>query len=173
MKLMILGSGRHGKDYAAEYLRKWLGLTFISSSAFVGTKAVYPKLKDKYATFEDCFNDRHTGNNRAIWYDAIQEYNAEDPARLARELYAEYDMYVGLRSEREFLAAKREKLFNLSIWVDAFDRVPPEASTSLTIRRDMADIVIDNSGTMEEFDMKLRALADVLTPHAPNAKMRW
>jgi hypothetical protein len=165
MKLMILGSGRHGKDYAAEKLRDQLGLSFISSSAFVGMKAVYPTMKERYKTFEECFNDRHSGNNRALWYEAIQKYNESDPARLARELLDEYDMYVGLRSEREFSAARKAGLFDLAIWVDAFNRVPPEASTSLTITRDMADIVLDNSGTQEQFDIKLRRLVSLLEPY--------
>lgn len=143
-KLMVCGHGRHGKDTVCEVMTPW---KFISSSMFVAAEAVYPQLKDlyDYASIEECYADRH--NHRAEWHRLISAYNKDDLPRLARSLYAEHDIYCGLRCEKEFEAIKAEGLFALSIWVDASERLPPENTDSCTITKHMCDIVIENNGT--------------------------
>lgn len=135
---------------------------------FVGKRAVFVEaanLKSDlarrhnvplYPTFESCFNDRH--RFRAFWFDAISRYNDEDPARLGKELFAEYDMYVGLRSAREFAALKDQGAFNHSIWIDASKRLPPESADSMTITPEMAMIRVDNNGTLHDLHRNLDAL---------------
>lgn len=155
MKLFVVGHGRHGKDTVAKILREELGLSFMSSSLFVAMKAVWPKIGGDYESIEECYEDRHS--RRSEWYDAIEEYNAKDPARLSRELFEVHDMYVGLRARREFVAAR--DLADLAIWVDASKRKPPEPKSSMTILRDDCDIVIDNNGTEEELRTRVVRLA--------------
>jgi len=173
-RLIILAPGRWGKDTAAEYLRDKYGLTFRSSSEFVGRKAVFPYCQPKvtqeftghpeYKTFEECFADRH--NHRALWHDLISKYNRYDAARLGRELFAEYDMYVGLRSRREFDALKAEKAFDHVIWIDASKRHPPESSASMSIDASVADHIIDNNGTLQDLHRNLDNLMHQLSVSA-------
>ena len=159
-KIILLGFGRHGKDSAAEYLRDKYGLTFKSSSEFVGQKAVWPLMCYEYESFDECFADRHS--RRAEWFNAISEYNREDPARLGKELFSEFDLYVGLRSKRELDALRAQGVFDLAIWIDGSRRLPPEDSSSITITPDMADMTIDNNGTLADLHRRLDALAKTI-----------
>jgi dephospho-CoA kinase len=158
MKVFLLGHGRSGKDLTAEILRDRLGLTFCSSSLFMAKVFIYDALKNAmgYASFEECYEDRH--NHRATWHELICSYNAKDPAKLSREIFKEYDIYVGIRSNVEFEEARREDLVDIAIWIDASDRVPEEGKESFNIDRSQADFVIDNNGTEGE----LRARIDKL-----------
>lgn len=151
MKLMIIGYARHGKDTLAERLP----LSFESSSMTACRLFLYDTLRGKYGynSPEECFNDR--GNHRKEWYDLIKSYNASDPSRLARDIYRHNDVYCGLRDLEEYLVVRDAGLFDLSIWVDASGRLPPESKDSMTITRDLADIVIENNGTLEEFEAKI------------------
>lgn len=150
MKLMIIGHARHGKDTACEILRNQYGLTFQSSSEAAAQRVIYPLLRDVYgySTIEECLNDR--ANHRATWYQLIREYNTPDLARLAREIYADSDIYCGLRHAEEFEAIKAAGLFDYCIWVDASQRHPAEPASSCSVTRDHADIVLDNNGTLDE-----------------------
>lgn len=149
-KILILGHGRWGKDQVAQMIQDKLGLTFTSSSWFVGEKAVYPTMREEYKSIQECFDDRHNGNNRQRWYQAICAYNAQDRTRLARELLQEYDMYVGMRDQRELAACKQAQLFHYIVWVDASQRLPPEKATSISVSSRDADYTIDNNGTLED-----------------------
>lgn len=150
MKIILCGHGRDGKDTMAEHLRDRHGMKFCSSSMFACEKAVYPILKEKYHydTPEACFEDRH--NHRAEWYDLITAYNNEDRARLAKELFKEHDIYVGLRNIEELKEAR--KLADCVIWIDASKRNPDRESTSSnTISPWDCDLTITNNGTLDEF----------------------
>lgn len=159
LKLMILGYARHGKDTVAEILHNDLGLTFISSSFAAAEKVMVPYFASKGIVYPDlatCYADRV--NHRAEWFDQIKAYNTPDLARLAREIYAESDIYVGIRNIEEFKAARDERLFDYSIWVDRSEHVPPEPSTSNTITAADVTHVISNNGTLEELRVKTLAL---------------
>lgn len=148
LKLLVMGHARHGKDAACEILRDRYGLQFVSSSRFVLEAAVWPRLRQHYADIEECFADRY--NRRSEWFDAISAYNRPDPARLGSELFAQYDLYCGLRSAREFHALKIAGVFDFAIWLDASERCPPEPRTSCTVEAWMADFVLDNNGTLAD-----------------------
>lgn len=122
MKILILGHGRHGKDTAAEMLHNLYGYTFDSSSWAACKLAVYPVMRDLYYydTPEQCYDDRH--NYRQMWYELIAQYNEHDPSRLARDILARNDMYVGMRSAREYHASKH--LFDVVLYVSASVRMP-------------------------------------------------
>lgn len=142
MKFLIIGDGRHGKDTAATYLCEMLNLRMLSSSEFANERCVYPVLKDKYGyeTPDECFQDRH--QHRAEWKQLISEY-CNPPERLVEELLEHADVYVGLRDRLEYVAARN--LFDVVIWVDASDRLPPEDSNDLT--PEDADVIVNNNGT--------------------------
>lgn len=156
MKLLVLGHARHGKDSTCNLLHKLYGLTFVSSSYFVGERVVRPWLAAKgvtYNSMDECYNDRV--NHRAAWFDAIAEYNKHDPARLGRELFAQYDIYCGLRNVKEFQALRVEKAFDVCLWVDRSRHCPSELTTSFNIGLSSADYIIDNNGDLHELEINI------------------
>ena len=161
MKYCILGSSRSGKDTLGEIFVEELGLKFMASSEFLSEKVIYPVLSEEYgySTPMECFNDRHRSNDmRKLWYDLLTAYNSSNKSRLASELLREYDMYIGLRNIDELNACKDKNLFDIIIWIDAPLRVPLEPSTSITVTKEDADIIIENNGTEEEFITKVKRL---------------
>jgi hypothetical protein len=161
-KLLIIGHGRHGKDTVCEILRDSYGFQFQSSSEFCAQKFIYNELKDKYGytSFEQCYQDRH--NHRAEWYDMIHAYCADDYARLGRDIFAENDIYCGLRNKAEFHAMRNTGVFDYCIWVDRADHLPLEDRSSMNLEIWMADYVIDNNGTLEDLDRSVCELMDHL-----------
>lgn len=160
LKLFVIGPGEHGKDTVTEILAQMLGLSWESSSRFVAEAVVRPFLAEmgiRYPTLEACYEDRR--NHRDLWRKAIEEFNAEDPQRLSKLIFGEYDIYTGIRSRREFIASR--EMADLSLWVDAGDRVT-KRDTSLDILRSDADVVIDNSGAESDLPRKISRLFGVI-----------
>lgn len=151
MKLLIIGHGRHGKDTVAEYLRDKYNLTFKSSSMHCAENVVYPALKDRYGytSVEECFEDRSA--HRAEWFNLISGYCEKDLARIGREIFEVSDIYCGLRNKREFHAIINNALADMVIWVDRSDYLPNEPGDSMSLHPWMADFVIDNNGTLDQF----------------------
>lgn len=162
MKLLITGYGRHGKDTVCGILRDRYGLKFESSSFFVAERHVRGYLQSKYGlvynTLEACYADRV--NHRDKWFEAIVDFNTPDLARMGREMLVDNDIYCGLRNIDEFRAMKRENLFDLSVWVDASCRLPPEPETSMTIKAEDCDLLLDNNGTLSELRHLVYGLYD-------------
>jgi hypothetical protein len=160
MKLLVLGHARHGKDTAAEMLQQALGLTFCSSSKFAAEHVVRPALALSgivYPSIGACFEDRV--HHRKAWYEAIVSFNRDDPARLGRMIFGQYDVYVGLRSRVELQALREAKLFDLCLWIDANGRgVPPEPLDSCSVTAEDADVVVPNDGTLEQLRERLVAV---------------
>jgi hypothetical protein len=159
-KLMVCGHARHGKDTLCEYLQT-RGYRYISSS-LAAADFIFPVLAPRYGyqTAEECWEDRV--NHRAEWFDLISAHNAGNPVALAERIYERHDIYCGIRSRKEFLLARDRGLFDISIWVDASDRLPEEGADSNQITMDLCELVIDNNGTLDEFTEQMRHLADQL-----------
>jgi hypothetical protein len=159
MKILILGTARHGKDSLAELLNEYYGMTFKSSSEMANELFIYDELKSKYGynSIEECFEDRM--NHREEWYLMICGYNMEDKARLSKDIISKYDCYVGMRDLEEFNASK--DLFDLIIWVDASKRLPSNEVTNKISIED-AHIVLHNNGTFEEFKEKVKVIGKLL-----------
>ena len=158
---MIIGYGRHGKDTVCEFLRDEYGYTFESSSQFCAERVVRQHMADlgiTYETAEECYADRH--NHRSEWFNAIKAYSAEDRTRLTREIFDEYDIYCGMRNAEELNAVKQlaPGLIDLTIWVDASDRHPPEEGDSCTVTAADADFVLDNNGDLDGLLLNIRFL---------------
>jgi hypothetical protein len=161
-RIMIIGYGRHGKDTVADILQTHYGLTFRGSSEFCAENVIFPVLKDRYGykTVAECFEDR--SNHRKEWYDLISEYCDMDPTRLSREIFDQSDIYCGLRNKREFHAARNAGIFDISIWVDRSDHLPPEDKSSNNLEQWMADFTIDNNGTLDDLIINVRSFMDNL-----------
>lgn len=156
MKLLILGHARHAKDTAALHLFRAHGITFRSSSEFLAETVIRPALAARGLRYRDaatCYADRV--NHRALWRELIEDYNRDDPARLAKAILAEADCYVGMRMSREFWASRA--LFDAVLWIDASGRgLPPEDASSMDIAFDPAWMIrIDNGGTLEVMQAQL------------------
>jgi dephospho-CoA kinase len=157
-KLLIIGNARHGKDTVCDILKDEFGYNFRSSSDFCAEKFIYDELKDKYgySTYEQCFEDRH--NHRAEWYNMIHDYCRDDYARLGREIFAENEIYCGLRNKAEFHAMRNTRVFDYAVWVDRGDHLPAEDKSSMSLEIWMADYVIDNNGTLADLQRNTREL---------------
>jgi dephospho-CoA kinase len=145
MKIVVCGHGRHGKDTVCEYIRDRYRFSFVSSSWFLTEPVIWPVLGDLYNSLQECFDDRH--NHRDVWYNLIAEYNQLDHARLGVEIFAEHDIYCGLRNIRE-LTALRNRVDCTVVWVDRSAILEPEPNTSITISDADADYVLDNNRTL-------------------------
>lgn len=167
MKLLIVGHARHGKDTVADLIKNLTGMRHTSSSWACAEKVMMPaftKIEGRftryYTSTQECLEDRV--NHRAFWYDEISAYNAADPARLVREILTTNDMYVGLRSKREFHAAKNQGLFDFAIWVDRADHLPSESRDSMTIEPWMCDFVLDNNDDLDGLCSRVKELVKLL-----------
>lgn len=159
-RILVLGHGRHGKDTVCEILKERYGLQFTSSSWFCAERVIMPALNGQfqYKSVQDCYNDRH--NHRSLWYDLIRDFNRPDATALGRAIFAENDVYCGLRSKAEFHALRNAGVYDYAIWVDASDRVPPEDASSCTVEPWMADFVLDNNGSLEDLELNLKQLME-------------
>jgi len=161
MKLLILGHGRHGKDTVADIIAEDYGLTTNSSSMIASEQVVQPYLADNYGlhyvSVEACFDDRH--NHREKWFEAISAFNADDPAALARQVLDVSDIYVGMRCDREFFAARH--LFDFVIGVTAFERHPALDPTFLC-PLGQCDFILTNDGPEEDLRPKVHELMERL-----------
>ena len=164
MKLLIIGDAQHGKDTVAALMKKELGLKFTSSSEFCCKEFLFDILKDKYGykTIEECFEDRV--NHRAEWKQLISAYNTPDKTKLARKIFEENDMYVGLRDLSEFNACSEAELFDLIIWVQN-DRVSEEPKDSMELNRGLANIVLHNNGTKKDLEKTVKTLCEYVKMH--------
>lgn len=162
-KLIITGYARHGKDTLCEILRDRHGFSFESSSQIANEEVIYPVLAPKYGynSLEECYADRV--NHRDEWFNLICEYNKPDLARLGRKIFEKYDIYCGLRNRYELTAMKIGWMYNFVIWVDAEERLQTvEDSSSMTIKRSDADIVIKNNGDLNDLVKAANALVTIL-----------
>jgi len=141
MKILILGHGRHGKDTVAHFIAGLTGLEFTSSSIFACEKVVYPHME--YNSVRECYRDRH--NHRQLWYNLIKDYNTPDKPKLCKELLNEYDIYVGMRDNKEYEASKH--LFDVIFWVDASGRKPDDQTMKIEYNED-DHILINNNDTL-------------------------
>ena len=167
-RIIIVGPARHGKDTLAELLRDRYGWTFASSSHWVGEhfgrEYLAVKYGLKYPTLQACLDDRI--HHRDKWYNACRAYNRGDLGRLTRDILSENDIYVGLRGRDELQAVRDE--VDLVIWVEAPDRVggnqdSRQIKVDNLVRREDADLVINNDGTILDLITQLPHIKELVT----------
>ncbi len=184
-RILVIGHAQHGKDTVCEMLHGRHGLHFTSSSQFCAEKVIWPLLQDPiratpfldsnsqdmrdewlkmsakdYGSAQDCFEDR--ANHRTFWYEAIRDFNRGDPARLARAILEENDVYCGLRSADELAAVEKAGLFDTIVWVDRSHHIGPESELSCTVTSDMADLHMDNNGSLRDLERSVDGLMDLI-----------
>lgn len=159
LNLMVFGHKRHGKDTVCEYLRDNYAISFASSSYMACELFLFDIIKDRfgYKTVDEAFEDR--GNHRQIWYEEIKAFNVMNGLdSLGKVIFRNNSVYCGIRDKEEFDALKVGGYFDLAIWVDASDRLPPEESESMKLTKEDADIVITNNEDKASLYKKLDRL---------------
>jgi dephospho-CoA kinase len=151
--ILVLGHGSHGKGALCKLLTQLYGAECLSSS-IAALPHIWPALEAAsrydfdgapYRSAEGAYAKR--ADHRELWCELISLYNTPDKSTLAREVLSRADVYDGMRCAKEFEASRH--LFDYVVWVDASARVPTVDPT-LTISRDVADLVIDNNGTLDD-----------------------
>jgi hypothetical protein len=158
MKILIIGHARHGKDTVAGIIGGLTGMRFESSSMAACRIFIFDMLKHKYAyrNVAECFEDRF--NHRSEWYELICWYNRNDRARLAKNILAENDIYVGMRDREEIRECIKQGVFDVVVGV--FDpREELEQSDSFNIDVwEESDIVIMNNSTLDDLEKRVKLL---------------
>ena len=158
-KVLILGHARHGKDTVGAMIAEHWKVPVQETSKWISENYMFRMLRGKYgyASHEECYEDR--GNHRGEWYDLICMFNQHNPRRLAEAMLRDNDVYIGIRSTRELVAAL--PLFEYTIFVSN-PRVEPEQNSSCDItQREMlscCDHHILNDGTLDDLYKKVRDL---------------
>jgi len=158
MKILIIGSARHGKDTVAEIIAKETGTKMLSSSVAALDIFLFDVLREKYGlkyeSKEEAYKDRV--NHREKWYNEIVKYNKDDKVRLTKAILKLADIYVGLRSEEEIEKAKEDKIFDTIIGVyNCRLPIEPKESNSIDILKH-ADFIVTNNGTVDELEAKIK-----------------
>lgn len=168
MNIVIIGHKNHGKDEVADALvlalkdRHDIEITFKTTSEIANEEFVFDCLKDEfnYKDLKECHVDRD--NHRPIWFRLISLFNRKNKAEFVKLVLSKYGVYAGLRCILELREARKQKLFDFLIAVDATDRLPEEPKSSFTIPLTEAEFILDNNGTIEELRPKVNELADWL-----------
>lgn len=142
MKILVLGHGQHGKGVVSDILHNY-GVRCCDSSMFSLKEVIWPVIGHQYKDMEECYEDRR--KRRELWFTLISEYNKPDRSRLARELLSEYDAYIGMRCDNEFMHSY--KLFDLIIWVDRSQHQRIDPTMRIQYNRLIMEH-IDNNGSL-------------------------
>lgn len=147
-KLMITGHANHGKDLVCKYLRRIYGFKY-STSKYAVDKFIFDELSEKFnASSKKEFMEIKNSSNelRAAMFNSISEYNKQDPHKLFNEIMSLCNIYCGARRKIEV----NWDMIDLSIWVDASERLPAEPSASMTLKPSDCDIVLNNNTSKED-----------------------
>lgn len=166
MKILIIGHGQHGKDTTAEIIQEEFGLSFRASSEAALDIFMFDILQKRHGYKNKQEAIDHKNQSKAIrkeWHDLITEYNINIPSRLASKILALNDIYVGMRSNREFEDCQKRKMFDLVLGV--FDhRKPTESKESFNIDFFKASqIIIPNTGTLKDLRHRVKLLHALFT----------
>lgn len=165
MNIMLLGYGRAGKGTFCDVANK-MGMTAISSSYMACKLGAFDALAEKhgFASSEAFYPNRHV--DRQGCYEAICDMVAHDRAYLGEKIFEAYNIYDGCRDDQEFYAIRDAGLIDLTIWIEAGDRIPAESADSMKTHRGMADIVLfndkDGEQAQAEYEARVRNLLTAL-----------
>jgi hypothetical protein len=153
-KIIFVGEGRAGKDTACEYLAKITTLVNAGTTSKYLAKFVAQKLG---ISEEEAYAKRHESDEtRLLWYHTGNEVREAGPTTLLREAFKYGDISGGLRDLKEVVAAREEGVADLIVWIEN-KRVTKDPTVMFD--SSVADIVIENNGTIEEFERKISRFA--------------
>ena len=149
--IMLVGYGRAGKDIGGEYLEKITGLKFAGTTSKYLTKYVAETLK---ISEEEAYKDRH--ENRMYWFNLGNKLRVDDPGFLIKQALLVGPITGGVRDIAEVVHARQTGLIDLIIWVEN-KRV--DVDPTVTFGPQDCDYIVQNNGTIEEYQFKLKRLA--------------
>ncbi len=152
--LAFLGWGRAGKDTSAKIFCEHVGGSYTGSAS----DAVAPIICHSIGVSKEiAFAHRH--EHRQYWFEWCNEFRRNDPSKIARMMLSKSDVVVGMRSKIELLAAKKEGVVSLAIWVEN-----PRAERDFTVEfsRSDCDIVLDNESSKEVLATRVVNLANCI-----------
>jgi len=150
-KILLVGYGRAGKDEGLSYLAALTGLRNAGCTSAYLAKYVARNLG---ISESEAYKTRH--QFRDHWYDIGNQLREDDPGILLREALANGPLTGGVRDLEEIVEARRCNLVDLIVWIENV-RVPTD--TTVKFGPEHCDVIVQNNGTMDEYQDKLRRLA--------------
>lgn len=149
-KIAICGHGQAGKDTAARILTLLTPLRLGRTTSEV----IAPhRAAELGISVDEAFAQRHT--ERDIWYELGNRLRAHDAAYLVRETLRDGEICVGIRDPEELLAARREGLIDITLWIDR--DVAPDPT--MKFGPENCEVVIPNRQGLFELERRLEAVA--------------
>lgn len=111
--VMFAGYGRAGKDEAAKIYARLTGVRYTGSLSWVGLPHVAAVLG---LCEQEAWETRHA--RREEWKRLLDEYRADNPARLIAASLRRGPIVVGVRDRTELLAARARRLVRHVVWVE-------------------------------------------------------
>jgi hypothetical protein len=150
----FVGRARAGKDTACEFFASITGLT----NAGTVSKYIAPYVaKIDGVPVEDAYARRgESMETRSRWRKIGDDLRANDPAFLVREMMKHGEVGGGIRGRAEIQAARKGNLADLFVWVES-NRAWADATCEFGPEE--CDLIIQNNGTIEEFQERLSRLA--------------
>ncbi len=158
-RVLFVGHAQHGKDTACEVLAAATGWTNAGTTSLYLAKHVAARLG---ISVEDAYAQRRRSEaDRMLWRQIGDEVRQTDPALLVRDALAVGPITGGCRGLPEIEAVRREGLVDLIVWVDASKRKPWDVT--MEFGPEHADVIVNNNGSEEEFQWRIRRLAAVIS----------
>jgi len=156
MRLAIVGSGRHGKDTVCE----WFAANTILKYSFSTSWPICEEIARRSGRpVDEVHKYRHL--DRATMRRVGDELRSTDSAYLAKRTLENGNLCNGIRAQVEIEAVQRLGLVDLTIWIDASERIT-EPDPTLEFGPEVADIFISNNGSRNALDVRLERLARCL-----------
>lgn len=150
-KILLVGYGRAGKDEGLNYLAALTGLRNAGCTSVYLAKYVARELG---VSESEAYKTRH--QHRDLWYEIGNQLRENDPGILLREALEHGPLTGGVRDLEEIVEARRCNLVDLIVWVE---NVRVHVDNTVKFDSEHCDVIVQNNGTLEEYQDKLRRLA--------------
>jgi hypothetical protein len=159
-KLALIGRGRAGKDEAGAWLTEHTHLKSNgATSIHLLPHVVWAKygLRPGYLAYPDlarqAYVTRH--DDRMFWFELGVKLRNVDPGILVRPALEGAHLLIGCRDPREIEYARAHQMVDLVAWVERA-AAPPDPTVNFGPA--LADVVIENNGSLAEFHGRLANL---------------
>lgn len=148
------GMGRAGKDTAAEFYCAHTGTKYPGSSS----QMVLPIIATMVGISEEqAFAERH--QHREFWIDACHAIRNPDFTLLLRMCLGAGDVAVGCRGRLELYHAVRDKILDVTIWIDN-PRVPNDPTVEYG--PEDCDFMVPNRGSHSELYSRIERVVSLM-----------
>jgi len=149
-KILLVGYGRAGKDEGLSYLA---ALTRLRNAGCTSVYLAKYVARELGISESEAYKTRH--QRRDEWYRIGNQLRENDPGILLREALANGPLTGGVRDLEEIIEARRCNLVDLIVWVE---NVRAPTDTTVKFGPEHCDVIIQNNGTLDEYQDKLRRL---------------